>query len=47
MKTREEIKEQAKDIRGSIPGIPNITQMLYLMLEVLLDIREAVVTNKS
>jgi hypothetical protein len=43
MKTREEIKEQAKSINGTMPGIPNITKMLYLVLEVLLDIREATV----
>jgi hypothetical protein len=42
MKTREEIKEQAKSINGLAPGINGPTRMLYLVLEVLLDIREAV-----
>jgi hypothetical protein len=46
MKTREEIKEQARGIGGTMPGIPNITRMLALMLEVLLDIRDSVTEQK-
>ena len=42
MKTREEIKERAMKINGTFPGIGGATNMLYLVLEVLLDIREAV-----
>jgi hypothetical protein len=47
MRTREEITFRAKDLNGMMPGIGNITRMLALLLEVLLDIREEVTTNKS
>jgi hypothetical protein len=42
MKTREEIKERADHLRGTFAGVSGATNMLYLVLEVLLDIREAV-----
>jgi hypothetical protein len=41
MRTREEIKTQANKINGILPGIPSVSKMLALILEVLLDIREA------
>lgn len=40
MKTREEIKEQAKSINGTMPGIGGATRILALVLELLLDIRD-------
>jgi hypothetical protein len=46
MRTREEIQEHAKSINGAMPGIPNVTRMLAIVVEVLLDIREEI-KNKS
>ena len=45
MKTRSEIIERAKAINNAAPGISGPTRMLALILEVLLDIRDA--QNKS
>jgi hypothetical protein len=42
MKTREEIMERAQSVNGTMPGIPNVTRMLALVLEVMLDIRDGV-----
>jgi hypothetical protein len=41
MRTSEEINKEAKAINGSFPGIPSIARMLALVVEVLLDIRDA------
>ena len=40
MRTREQIQEHAKSINGTMPGIPSMTRMLAVVLEVLLDIRD-------
>lgn len=45
MKTREEIKEQGRKINGTFPGIGGVVSMLYLILDVLLDIREAILNQ--
>jgi hypothetical protein len=42
MRTREEIQEHAKSLNGMTPGIPNVTRMLALVVELLLDIRDEV-----
>jgi hypothetical protein len=47
MRTREEISEQAKALNGTFPGIPNITRMLAIVVELLLDIREAKTAEKE
>ncbi len=47
MRTHSEVAEQAKSINCTIPGIPSVTRMLALVLEVLLDIREKVAPDQS
>lgn len=42
MRTREEIQEHAKSLNGTMPGIPNVTRMLALVVELLLDIRDEI-----
>jgi len=41
MKTRDDITARAKAINNAAPGISGPTRMLALILEVLLDIRDA------
>jgi hypothetical protein len=40
MRTRQEIQEHVKSLNGSMPGIPNVTRMLAIVVELLLDIRD-------
>jgi hypothetical protein len=45
MRTREQIEDDAKFHSKGMPGIPAVTYMLKIVVEILLDIREA--TTKS
>ena len=42
MRSREEIQEHAKSLNGMMPGVPNVTRMLAIVVELLLDIRDEV-----
>lgn len=40
MREREEITKQAEKYTGITGGMPGITRILFVILEVILDIRE-------
>ena len=42
MRSRKEIQEHAKSLSGMMPGIPSVTRMLAIVVELLLDIRDEV-----